>query len=79
MKILGKKSLVQDVYESSMTVVRCALEVVGGFMVEMELHQVNVFILFLFATVKDRLKDELRQEPGEVDVCVGKKRNESHR
>lgn len=54
--------LVQDMYENSTTVVRCAVGRTGDFKVEVGLHQGSALSPFLFALVMDRLTDEVRQE-----------------
>ena len=54
--------VVQDVYEDSVTTVRCAVGMTEGFKVEVELHQGSALSPFLFAMVMDRLTDEVRQE-----------------
>ncbi|XP_062865903.1 uncharacterized protein LOC134328668 [Trichomycterus rosablanca] len=54
--------LVQDMYEDSRTVVRCAVGVTDSFKVEVGLHQGSALSPFLFALVMDRLTDEVRQE-----------------
>ena len=55
--------LVQDMYEESETVVRCAIGTTVSFKVKVELHQGSVLSLFLFAVIMDRLTDEVRREP----------------
>ncbi|XP_062866594.1 uncharacterized protein LOC134329279, partial [Trichomycterus rosablanca] len=54
--------LVQDMYEDSRTVVRCAVGVTDSFKVEVGLQQGSALSPFLFALVMDRLTDEVRQE-----------------
>ena len=54
--------LVQDMYENSMTAVRCAVGVTDSFKVKVGLHQGSALSPFLFALVMDRLTDEVRQE-----------------
>ncbi|KAF7651214.1 hypothetical protein LDENG_00113870 [Lucifuga dentata] len=54
--------VVQDMYESCKTVVRCAVGVTEEFKVEVGLHQGSALSPFLFAVVMDRLTDEVRQE-----------------
>ena len=54
--------LVQDMYEGSETVVRCA-EGTESFKVKVGLHQGSALSLFLFAVTMDRLTDEVRREP----------------
>ena len=55
--------LVQDMYEVSKTVVRCAVETTESFKVKVGLHQGSALSLFLFAVIMDRLTDEVRREP----------------
>ena len=82
--------LVQDLYEGSETVVRCAVGTTESFKVEVGLHQGSALSPFLFAVIMDRLMDEVRREPpfrrdqersGEeiriLEVCIGKKRDEN--
>ncbi|KAJ8349299.1 hypothetical protein SKAU_G00244290 [Synaphobranchus kaupii] len=52
----------QDMYEDSVTVVRCAVGVTEAFKVGVGLHQGSALSPFLFAMVMDRLTDEVRQE-----------------
>ena len=54
--------VVQDMYENSVTTVRCAVGMTEGLKVEVELHQGLALSPFLFAMVMDRLTDEVRQE-----------------
>ena len=54
--------VVQDMYEDSVTTVRCAVGMTEGFKVEVGLHQGSALSPFLFAMVMDRLTDEVRQE-----------------
>ncbi|KAK2902094.1 hypothetical protein Q8A73_011840 [Channa argus] len=54
--------VVQDMYESCKTVVRCAVGVTEEVKVEVGLHQGSALSPFLFALVMDRLTDEVRQE-----------------
>uniref|UniRef100_A0A3B3I9A4 ribonuclease H n=1 Tax=Oryzias latipes TaxID=8090 RepID=A0A3B3I9A4_ORYLA len=54
--------VVQDMYERSMTVVRCAVGQTEEFKVEVGLHQGSALSPFLFAMLMDRLTDEVRQE-----------------
>ncbi|KAK3566831.1 hypothetical protein QTP86_004565 [Hemibagrus guttatus] len=53
---------VQDMYERSRTVVRCAVGQTGEFKVEVGLHQGLALSPFLFAIVMDQLSEEVRQE-----------------
>ena len=55
--------LVQDMYEGSETVVRCAVGTTESFKVKVRLHQGSALSLFLFAMIMDRLTDEVRREP----------------
>ncbi|KAK3568695.1 hypothetical protein QTP86_013454 [Hemibagrus guttatus] len=54
--------LVQDMYERSRTVVRCAVGQTEEFKVEVGLHQGSALSPFLFAMVMDQLSEEVRQE-----------------
>ncbi|KAK3514152.1 hypothetical protein QTP70_005083 [Hemibagrus guttatus] len=54
--------VVQDMYERSRTVVRCAVGQTEEFKVEVGLHQGSALSPFLFAMVMDRLSEEVRQE-----------------
>ena len=55
--------LVQDMYEGSETVVRCAVGTTKSFKVKVGLHQGSALSPFLFAVIMDRLTDEVRREP----------------
>ena len=55
--------LVEDMYEESETVVRCAIGTTKSFKVEVGLHQGSALSPFLFAVIMDRLMDEVRREP----------------
>ena len=55
--------IVQDMYEGSETVVRCAVGTTKSFKVKVGLHQGSVLSLFLFVVIMDRLTDEVRREP----------------
>ena len=55
--------LVQDMYEGSETVVRCAVGTTESFKVKVGLHQGSALSPFLFAVIMDRLTDEIRREP----------------
>ena len=55
--------LVQDMYEESETVVRCAIGTTESFKVKVGLHQGSALSPFLFAVIMDRLMDEVRKEP----------------
>ena len=50
---------VQDMYEESETVVRCAVETTESFKVKVGLHPLSPF---LFAMIMDRITDEARRE-----------------
>ena len=53
--------LVQDIYEDSETVVRCAIGATESFKVKVGLHQGSAVNPFLFAVIMDRLTDEIRE------------------
>ncbi|KAF7708370.1 hypothetical protein HF521_017427 [Silurus meridionalis] len=52
----------KDMYEDSVTAVKCAVGTKDLFKVEVGLHQGSALSPFLFAVVKDSLTDEVRQE-----------------
>ncbi|KAK3535197.1 hypothetical protein QTP70_004755 [Hemibagrus guttatus] len=54
--------VVQDMYEKSRTVVKCAVGQTEEFKVEVGLHQGSALSPFLFAIVMDQLSEEVRQE-----------------
>ena len=54
--------VVQDMYEDSVTAVKCAVGMTDWFKVKVGLHQGSALSPFLFAVVMDRLTDEVRQE-----------------
>ena len=54
--------LVQNMYEGSETVVRCAVGTIENFKVKVGLHQGSALSPFLFAVIMDRLTDEVRKE-----------------
>ena len=54
--------VVQDMYESCQTVMRCAVGVTEKFKVEVGLHQGSGLSPFLFTMMMERLTDEVRQE-----------------
>ncbi|KAK3509138.1 hypothetical protein QTP70_020249, partial [Hemibagrus guttatus] len=54
--------VMQDMYERSRTVVRCAVSQTEEFTVEVGLHQGSALSPFLFAMVMDQLSEEVRQE-----------------
>ena len=55
--------LVQDMYEGSKTVVRCAIGTTESFKAEVGLHQKSALSLFLLAVIMDRLRNKVRREP----------------
>ena len=55
--------LVQDMYERSETVVRCAVGITESFKVKVKLHQGSALSSFLFTVIMDRLTDEVKREP----------------
>ena len=55
--------LIQDMYEGSETVVRCAVGTTESFKVKVGLHQGSALSPFLFAVIMDRLTDEVKREP----------------
>ena len=55
--------LVQDMYEGSETVVRCAVGTKESFKVKVGLHQGSALSPFLFAVIMDRLMNEIRRKP----------------
>ena len=55
--------LVQDMYEGSETVVRCAVGSVKSFKVKVGLHQKSALSPFLFAVIMGGITDEIRREP----------------
>ena len=68
--------LVQDTYEESETVVRCAVGTTESFKVKVGLNQGSALSSFLFAVIMDRLTDEVRREPpwtmvfsGDIVIC----------
>ncbi|KAK3506415.1 hypothetical protein QTP70_001190 [Hemibagrus guttatus] len=68
--------VVQDMYERSRTVVRCAVGQTEEFKVEVRLHQGSALSPFLFAIVMDQLSEEVRQESpwtmmfaGDIVIC----------
>ena len=54
--------LVQNMYEESEIVVRCAIGTTESFKVKIGLHQGLALSPFLFAVIMDRLTDEVRRE-----------------
>ena len=55
--------LVQDMYEGSETVMRCAVGTTESFKVKVGLHQGSALSPFLFAMIMDRRTNEVRSEP----------------
>ena len=55
--------LVQDIYEGSETVVRCAVGATESFKIKVGLQQGSPLSPFLFAMIMDRLRDEVRRKP----------------
>ena len=55
--------LVQDMYEETETVMRCAVGTTESFKVKVGLHQRSALSPFLFAVIIDRLTAEVRREP----------------
>lgn len=53
--------MVQDMYDSCETVVRCSVGVTEEFKVEVRLHQRSALSPFLFALLMDRLVNDVRQ------------------
>ena len=54
--------IVQDMYDDSITAVRCAVGVTEGFEVKVGLHQGSALSPCLFAVVMDRITDDIREE-----------------
>ena len=54
--------IVQDMYDDSITAVRCAVGVTEGFEVKVGLHQGSALSPCLFAMVMDRMTDDIREE-----------------
>ena len=55
--------LVQDMYERSETVVKCAIGTTESFKVKVGLHQGSALFPFLFVVIMDRIPDEVKREP----------------
>ena len=55
--------LVQDIYEESKTLLRCAVRITESFKVEVGLHQGSVLSPFLLTLIMDRLTEKVRREP----------------
>ena len=71
--------LVQDLYEGSETVVRCAVGITESFKVKIGLHQGSALSPFLFVVIINRLMDEVRREPpwtmlfaDDIVICEGR-------
>ena len=62
--------LVQDMYEESKTVVRCAVGTTESFKVKVGLHQGSALIPFLFAVITDRITDKVRRKPLWMMLCA---------
>ena len=69
-------SLIQDMYEKSETMIRCAVGTTKSFQVKVGLHQGSALSPFLFAVIMDRITDEVRSEPrwtmlfaGDIVIC----------
>ncbi|KAK3525309.1 hypothetical protein QTP86_027209 [Hemibagrus guttatus] len=62
MRKSGVVRVVQDMYERSRTVVRCAVGQTEEFKVEVGLHQGSALSPFLFAMVMDQLSEEVFDE-----------------
>ena len=50
-------------YEESETTVRCAVETIERFKVEVGQHYESTLSLFLLTVIMDRLADKVRREP----------------
>ena len=71
--------IVQDMYDDSITAVRCAVGLVGvtqGFEVKVGLHQGSALSPCLFAMVMDMMTDDIREEApwtmmftDDIDIC----------
>ena len=55
--------LVQNMYEESETVVRCAVETTKSFKFKVGLHPGSALSPFLLAVIINRLTDEVKREP----------------
>ena len=55
--------LIQDIYEKSETVVRCAVGTTKSFKVKVGLQQGSALSPFLFAVIMNRITDKVRREP----------------
>ena len=54
--------LVQDMYKTSKTMVRCAIGTTESFKIKVKLHQGSALSLFLFAVIMNRLTNKVRRE-----------------
>ncbi|KAI5099850.1 ubiquitin-fold modifier 1 precursor [Silurus meridionalis] len=54
--------VVQDMYEDSVTAIKCAVGTTDWFKVEVGLHQASALSPFLFAVLMDKLMDEVREK-----------------
>ena len=77
--------LVQDMYNGSETVVKCAVGTTESFKVKVALHRGSALSPFLFAMIMDRLTDEVRRKTSctmlfddDIVIC-GKTREEVER
>ena len=52
----------EDMYDDSITAVRCAVGVTEGFEVKVGLHQGSALSPCLFAMVMNRMRDDIREE-----------------
>ena len=76
--------LVQDMYEESKKVVRCAVGTIESFKVKVGLHEGSAFSPFLFAMIMDKLTNEVRREPtrtmlfgDDIVICEETTKNKS--
>ncbi|KAK3517722.1 hypothetical protein QTP70_016495, partial [Hemibagrus guttatus] len=70
--------VVQDMYERSRAVVRCALGQTEEFKVEVGLHQGSALSPFLFAIVMDQLSEEVSGDKGCAALTSALRSNPSH-
>ncbi len=61
--------MVKDMYDDSITAVRCAAGMTECFGEEVGLHSGSALSPFLFAVVVDRLTDDQKGIPTNHDVC----------